>query len=88
MSKGDFHTTEDDRMESAPPDFCAMGVHSFEIVVTDGAPLRICNDCELTEEVASDECIAGNEWFPEHDYHFGACRRCDAAADDDTEDEN
>lgn len=85
MSKGDFSVSADDVIETAPPDFCAMGQHSFEIGVSDeGTVIRTCNDCDLTEEVSADECIdRDGEVYPEHDYHFGVCRRCDAEEDGD-----
>jgi hypothetical protein len=82
MSKGDFHTNPDEIVETAPPDFCAQGVHSDEIVVTDIVE-RVCNDCGRREEVQPDECVQGADWFPEHDYHFGVCRRCDAEESDE-----
>ena len=77
MSKGDFAVTPDETVESGPPDFCSIGQHSDEIVVTDVVQ-RVCNDCGRVEPVADDECVRGNDWWPEHDYHFGVCRRCNA----------
>lgn len=80
MSKGDYNISPDEIPESGPPDFCAIGQHPYEIRVSDDGELeRHCNDCGKTEPVADDECVDGRmNWHPEHDFHFGVCRRCDA----------
>jgi hypothetical protein len=78
MSKGDFFATEGEEIEDGPPDFCKIGQHSDEIIVTDKTE-RVCNDCGRREEVGPDECIDGEGvWRPEHKVHFGVCVRCDA----------
>lgn len=86
MNKGDYSTIPVD--SGPPPDFCAMGRHADEIIVTDVIE-RVCNDCGRREQIGPDECIDGsNDWWPEHDYHFGVCSRCDAVEDDGADDED
>lgn len=77
MNKGDYTVNPDEITETAPPDFCALGKHSYEIRVGDAGLERHCNDCGQTEDVVPEECVDGElNWRPEHDFHFGVCRNC------------
>jgi hypothetical protein len=78
--KGDYEIPASEITGAPPPDFCQLGRHSDEIRQgEDGGLIRHCNDCGRELDVQPDECIdTAMEWHPEHDFHFGVCRRCDA----------
>lgn len=93
MAKGDWEVYDQDRdrdetTEDKPRTPCEEYGHSYETVVTD-VVMRVCNDCDDTYEVGDDECMdSDKEIHPEHDFHFGSCKRCGAEMSHDYDEDS